>query len=131
VNKEKIFLKCGIKKADELIYLDSSLINPKEVSNLLRPEGRILINTNQSLEAFESLGKFNIGVIDAQTIASGLGLGKTINTTILGAYCRFTKNLSLENLLSAIEEMIPTKRDANWEAARQAYERLVFYEAKS
>lgn len=130
VDREKILLKCGIKKADELIYLDSSLFDAKEVSTLLRPEGRILINTDQSLEAFVSLRKFSIGLIDAQAIAAGLGLGKTINTTILGAYCQFTKNLSLKDLLSAMEEMVPTKKDANLEAARQAYDRLVFYEAK-
>ena len=127
VDEEKILLKCEIKRAHELVYLDANLINPKEVFTLLRPRGRILVNTNQPKETFEELSEFSLGLIDAQAIADELGLGKIINTTILGAYCRFTERLSLENLSCAIEEMVPDKREPNLEAARQAYAKLVVH----
>ncbi len=127
VDEEKILLKCEIKIADELVCLDASLINPKELHKLLRPGGRILINTSQPQEALKGLEDFTVGLIDARAVVENLDLGRTINTAVLGAYCRFTDRLSLEDLCTAIEERVPEKVDANLKAARQAYERLVAY----
>ena len=127
VDEEKILLKCEIKIADELVCLDASLINPKELHKLLRPGGRILINTSQPQEALKGLEDFTVGLIDARVVVENLDLGRTINTAVLGAYCRFTDRLSLEDLCTAIEERVPEKVDANLKAARQAYERLVAY----
>lgn len=131
VDEDKILLKCDIKSADHLVYLDAGLIDLKEVSKLLRPGGRILVNTNQPQEAFGELRQFALGLIDAQAITEGLGLGKMINTAILGAYCRFTDLLSLEDICSAIEDKIPAKKETNLEAARKAYDKLVVYDSGS
>jgi 2-oxoacid:acceptor oxidoreductase gamma subunit (pyruvate/2-ketoisovalerate family) len=124
VDQEKILLKCGIKHPNVMIYLDDSLIDPAEVKSLLNAGGKILINTGQPQTAFKSLHQFTLGRIDARAISEQQGLGRTINTAILGAYCRLSRKPSLEVLLSAIEEMVPAKKKANLEAARQAYERL-------
>ena len=124
VDQEKIMLKCGIKCPNVMIYLDDSLIDPAEVNALLSAGGKILINTAQSPSAFEALHPFTVGRIDARAIAEKQGLGRTINTAILGAYCRLSGKPSLAVLLAAIEEMVPAKKEANLEAARQAYERL-------
>jgi 2-oxoacid:acceptor oxidoreductase gamma subunit (pyruvate/2-ketoisovalerate family) len=124
VDQEKILLKCGIKHPNVMIYLDDSLIDPREVQSLLRDDGKILINTAQPPSAFKPLHQFTIGRVDARAIAEQQGLGRTINTAILGAYCRLLEKPSLEVLLSAIEEMVPGKKKANLAAARQAYERL-------
>jgi 2-oxoacid:acceptor oxidoreductase gamma subunit (pyruvate/2-ketoisovalerate family) len=124
VDQEKILLKCGIKHPNLMIFLDDSLIDPPEVKSLLRPDGQILINTAQPQTAFEPLYPFMFGRIDARAIAAKQGLGRTINTAILGAYCRLAGKPSLEVLLASIEEMVPAKKKANLEAARRAYERL-------
>jgi 2-oxoacid:acceptor oxidoreductase gamma subunit (pyruvate/2-ketoisovalerate family) len=131
VDKENILLKCEIGIADELIYLDDSLIDPKEAVGSLRFGGRILINTGKSQNKFEMLKNLNLGFIDAETIAKGAGLGKTINTALLGAYCRFSGNLSLRDLLRAIEENVPGEKEANLEAARQGYSRLTHCKAEN
>jgi len=99
VDKEKILLKCDIKRPDELLCFDTSLIDIEEIRNLMRPGGRILISTDQP-------------TLDIK-------LSHVINTTILGAYCRFTDHFSIDHLLAAIEEMVPAKKEANLEAARQ------------
>jgi pyruvate ferredoxin oxidoreductase gamma subunit len=124
VDQQNILLKCGIKHPNVMIYLDDTLINPREVKSLLREHGKILINSAQPQSAFEPLHQFTIGRVDARAIAEQQGLGRTINTAILGAYCRLLEKPSLEVLLSAIEEMVPGKKKANLAAARQAYERL-------
>jgi 2-oxoacid:acceptor oxidoreductase gamma subunit (pyruvate/2-ketoisovalerate family) len=124
VDQEKILLKCGIKHPNEMIYLDDSLIEAREVKNLLKPGGKILINTDRSRSAFKSLDSFTIGRIDARAVSEQQGLGRTINTAILGAYSRLSEKPSLEVLLSAIEETVPAKKKENLAAARQAYEKL-------
>ncbi len=124
VDPEKILLKCGIKHPNEMIYLDDSLIDDREVKSLLKPGGKILINTDRALSAFKSLDSFTIGRIDARAVSEQHGLGRTINTAIMGAYSRLSVKPSLEVLLSAIEETVPAKKRENLAAARQAYEQL-------
>ena len=124
VDKEKILLKCEIKRPDELIYFDASQINLEEVQRLMPHNGRILVNTNQSKGAFKELLGFTLGLIDAQGIVERLGLGHMINTTVLGAYCRLAGNLAIDHVVDAIREMVPEKIEANVEAARQGYSKL-------
>jgi 2-oxoacid:acceptor oxidoreductase gamma subunit (pyruvate/2-ketoisovalerate family) len=124
VDREKILLKCGIKQPNEIIYLDDSLVDPREVKSLLKPGGKILINTPHPQSAFKALAPFTLGLVDARAVSEQQGLGRTINTAILGAYGRLSGKPELEILLASIEEMVPAKKEANLEAARQAYEQL-------
>jgi 2-oxoacid:acceptor oxidoreductase gamma subunit (pyruvate/2-ketoisovalerate family) len=124
VDKEKILLKCGIKHPSEMVYLDDTLIDAQEVNAVLSAGGKIIVNTNRPASAFKSLPSVTLGLVDARSIAEELGLGRTINTAVLGAYCRISGKPSLEILLASIQEMVPAKKEANLEAARQAYERL-------
>jgi Pyruvate/2-oxoacid:ferredoxin oxidoreductase gamma subunit len=125
VDREKILLKCDIKQPDELLYFDPTLVNVEEIRGLMRPGGRILLSTNEPISSFEGLSGYTLGLVDAPVIAQKLGLGHVINTTILGAYCRFSNHLSMDHLISAIEEMVPAKKEANVEAARQGYGELI------
>jgi 2-oxoacid:acceptor oxidoreductase gamma subunit (pyruvate/2-ketoisovalerate family) len=127
VDREKILLKCDIKRPDELLYFDTSLIDREEIRNLMRPGGRILISTDQPIPDMKGLGGFKLGLVNAPAIAKRLGLGHVINTTILGAYCRFADHLSMDHLLAAIEEMVPAKKEANLEAAHQGYAELTIW----
>ena len=63
-----------------------------------------------------------------RAVSEKFGLERMINTAVLGAYCRLTDILPLQELLSAIETMIPTRKNANLEAARQAHSRITIYE---
>ena len=124
VDEKKILLKCGIKHPNEMIYLDDSLIDAREVKSLLKPGGKILINTGQPQAAFKKLDPFSIGRVDARAISELQGLGRTINTAILGAYARLSGKPSVAVLLAAIEEMVPAKKKENLAAAQLAYEQL-------
>jgi 2-oxoacid:acceptor oxidoreductase gamma subunit (pyruvate/2-ketoisovalerate family) len=124
VDRQKILLKCGIKQPNEMIYLDDSLVDPREVKSLLQPGGKILINTRRPQSEFKELKSFTLGLVDARAVSERQGLGRTINTAMLGAYGRFSGKPALEILLASIAEMVPAKKKANLEAARQAYEQL-------
>jgi 2-oxoacid:acceptor oxidoreductase gamma subunit (pyruvate/2-ketoisovalerate family) len=127
VDEKQILLKCGIRHPNEMVYLDDSLIDAREVKFLIKPGGKILINTRQPLAAFKSLDPFSFGRVDARAISERQGLGRTINTAILGAYARLSGKPSLEVLLASIEEMVPAKKKENLAAAQQAYEQLEIY----
>lgn len=124
VADEKILLKCEIRNPRDLISMDDSLFEADEARGLLVPGGRILLNTRRSLTELGGLGGFTVARIDAQGISESVGLGRVINTAVLGAYCRLAGGLELGTLLDAIAEMVPAKVEENREAARRAYDAL-------
>ncbi len=130
VDKERILLKCDIKQPDELLFFDTTLINEEEIRELIAPGSKILINTNAHPGAFKGLSDYTLGLIDATGIAESLGLGHVINTTVIGAYCRFTEHFSIENLEEAVEEMVPAKVDANKEAVQKGYSGLTIIDGE-
>ena len=131
VDEEEILLKCGIRKPHELICLDDSLIDIEDIRSSLRAKGRICVNTAKAYKDISPLHTFTLGLIDARKISENLGLGRVMNTAILGAYWKMVGHLPLESLLSAIEETIPAKKQENMEAVRQAYESVSIYESKN
>jgi 2-oxoacid:acceptor oxidoreductase gamma subunit (pyruvate/2-ketoisovalerate family) len=124
VDDKKILLKCEIRRPDEVLFFDAGLVQPDEVCASMPPGGRILISTNHPPDAFAGLHGFGLGLVDASAIAQDLGLGHVINSPVLGAYCRFTGRLAMDHLFSAIEDMVPSKKEVNMEAARQGYAAL-------
>ena len=124
VDEKKILLKCEIRHPHELICFDDSLVDPREVKGMLVPGGRILINTRHPPEAFKELRDYELAFIDALAVSQAAGLGKIINTTMVGAYCSFTGHPELSHLLEAVAELAPAKPEANLKAARRAFETI-------
>lgn len=130
VDDKKILLKCEIGQADELLCFDDGLVSAAEVQPLLRPGGRLLINTSRRPESFSDLSGFERAFVDGAAISREAGL-PAVNSAVLGAYCRFGGRFSLETLLQAVAEGVPAKRSENLEAAKRAYERVVLEPARS
>ncbi len=124
VDEKKILLKCDIKHPHELLYFDSSLINPEEIHSLMAPGGKVLINAAQPDDRMLSLTSYVVGIINATHIARELGLEHVINTAVLGAYCRLTGTPSLKSLVQAVEEMVPAKKELNGKAVEHGYDNL-------
>lgn len=125
VDDKKILLKCEIGQADELLCFDDGMVNPAELSHLLRPGGRLLINTSRPPEAFSALEGYEKAFVDGAAISREAGLPAVVNTAMVGAYCRLSGRLGLDTVLEAVTEGVPAKREENVEAARRAYERVV------
>ncbi len=122
VDEKKILLKCEIRRPNELICFDESLLDTEEVKEMLIPGGRILINTRRPAEAFEELNDFQLHFIDALSVSQAGGLGKIINTAMVGAYCRFMGHPEINHVIEAVGELAPAKREANMEVTRRAFE---------
>jgi 2-oxoisovalerate ferredoxin oxidoreductase gamma subunit len=113
-----------------MIIFDFSLVDETEILRELKPNGSILINTNQGIDFFKKLRKFKIGLIDAGSIARSLGLGATSNTAMLGAYVRLTNLITMKTLTETVKAMAPAKKEENVEAVKGAYHQVKIYEAE-
>jgi len=127
VDDRPILLKCQIKHPDQVVIFDLALADEQEVFDELKPGGVVLINTDRAIDHFHKWRRFRMGLVDAGAIARGAGLGHTFNTAILGAYVRLTGLVRMETLLSVVRDMVPSKIEANIEAAERAYLEVKIY----
>ncbi len=130
VDRQKIFLKCNIKIPNQLVCFEESLFDPMRKSDLPHPGGVILVNTQSARRYWDSLVGFTVGCLDAGRISRQAGLGRIINTTILGAYCKLNGQPTLEHLLEAVSEMVPRKPEANVKAVCLAYDSVEMTHSK-
>lgn len=129
VDPKKILLKCEIKRPDRMVFLAADLIDEKEIHASLKPDGLLIINAPPS-QQFGRLNKFRLALIEARSISEAVGLGATINTAILGAYCRADGTIPFSYLEQAIKETVPAKIEANLKAAKRAYEETQLFDKK-
>jgi 2-oxoacid:acceptor oxidoreductase gamma subunit (pyruvate/2-ketoisovalerate family) len=122
VDDKKIYLKCEIRRADELIYMAPDLVEMDEVAATLKPGGLVLINNALTDIDFTQLSADRVALVDALAVSEEAGLGATINTAILGAYAKATGAVSMERLEEAISDTVPAKVAENIAAAKRAYE---------
>jgi pyruvate ferredoxin oxidoreductase gamma subunit len=122
-----------IYSPDIIIILDASLLDSQTVSQGIKKETKILINTSLSLEDILKkysnlkIKKENILIIDATNIALKI-LGKNLaNTVILGALAKQTEIISINGLKKAISEKFSEKNKdiikKNLKAVISAYEK--------
>ena len=125
IAKEPIRIRSQIYEPDYVIVQDVTLLDVVEVASGLKPEGKIIINTDRPKEKLKLKTQAEIITIDATKIAMEI-LGRPIvNTTMLGAFCGASREVGLESLNKAISERF--KGDLgrkNLEAIKTAYERV-------
>jgi Pyruvate/2-oxoacid:ferredoxin oxidoreductase gamma subunit len=107
------------------------MLSAHEIRALVRPGGRLLINTHRAPESFSDLTEFDRAFIDGLAISREAGLPAIVNTAMVGAYARLGARLPLETVLEAVAEGVPAKHKENVQAARHAYERVVLAPARS
>jgi len=126
MDDDPIRLRCEITEPDDLIVLDPTLIDAIDVTSGLKPRGTILINTEKAPEEYPMLlERFRVATIDASGIAIRHGLGtKTqpiVNTAIVGAFAAEFGLIGMDSVKAAIDDEVPAKQDANYDAAVEAY----------
>jgi 2-oxoisovalerate/pyruvate ferredoxin oxidoreductase gamma subunit len=120
-----IQLRCEITEPDDLIVLDPTLIKAIDVTQGLKPDGSILVNSDLGPESYPELcAKFRVATVDASSIARLYHLGsKTqpiVNTAILGACASFLRIVELDSIASVIAQEVPLQGEENVRAAREA-----------
>ena len=129
VDEQPILLKCQIKHPDHMIIFDLSLTE-EEIFQELKPNGLILINSNEAIDFFKNLRRYRIGLIDAGSVARNAGLGGTFNMAMLGAYTRLTHLVKMETLLEVVRKVVPSRTEENVESVKEAYEQAKVFEVE-
>lgn len=129
ISTTPILTRTNIYTPDHVVVLDPTLVEFVNITEGLREGGWVIVNTRKSPDALGIAGHSNIATVDATGIARSHGLGSKaapiVNTSILGAVARATSVVGLDSLLAAIREKVPSRREENAAAAKDAYETLM------
>ncbi|MEO0005673.1 MAG: 2-oxoacid:acceptor oxidoreductase family protein [candidate division WOR-3 bacterium] len=132
---EPIWSHSGIKNPDIVVVLDPSLIEPAKVTEGLKPDGILLVNTAENPEDLRKRlnlpATVKVYTVDASAIAMET-VGKDVpNTPMLGALVRVTGVLKLEPMIAAIRSKLSVKFrgreklvEDNLKSIRRAYEEV-------
>jgi pyruvate ferredoxin oxidoreductase gamma subunit len=105
ISNEKINIRSQIYNPDIVLVLDYSLLESVDVTSGLKNKGVIIVNTNKSPEDLKIKGKFDVHTVDATAIAMEIFGKPIVNTPMLGAFSKITKDISLKSLVKAIDEV--------------------------
>ncbi len=130
IAKDKILIRSEVTEPDLVVVLDPSLIEVIDFTTGLKENGSILINTNKKPDQIELSKRFKVSCVDASKIAADHGLGPRtspiVNTAICGAFAKSSGLMDIDSVCKAIKEEVPIKPEKNSEAARVAYDSIIF-----
>jgi len=111
-----------IYNPDYVVVLDSTLLDVVDVTEGLKDDGMIIINTNKKLNLKT---KARVKTVDATAIALEI-IGKPfVNTPMIGALVGVTDIVKLDSLIEAVKERFPEEiARKNVEAVKKTYEKI-------
>ena len=126
IDDKPVRLRTAIYEPDHIIVLDATLIKSTNVFSGLKSGGTILINTSSQIGLFNFPEEYYAATVDASGIAVKHNLGTKsipiVNTSILGAFAKFTGVVGIDAVVEAIREGVPIMQEENAAAAMEAYE---------
>jgi len=124
VDDRPIRLRCDIEKADAILCFDSSLLDARLLS-CARPDTLIVANSHRSAKQFAAeFPGYRVLPVDGIAVAQRSGLGRIVNSALLGAFARAVGAPSLETLSRAIRDSAPKSKEQNVEACVEGYRQI-------
>lgn len=127
IDSKPIYDKSRIYKPDNVVIVDPTLIEAIDVTEGLKENGYIIVNSEKKPEELKFPGKFKVATINATEIAVRHKLGTLaapiVNTAIVGAVVKILKLAKIRSVLEAVHEGVPVKPEENAAAAKEAYEK--------
>jgi 2-oxoacid:acceptor oxidoreductase gamma subunit (pyruvate/2-ketoisovalerate family) len=126
---EVIRVRSQVYNPDYVVVLDAALLDLVDVTEGMKEEGIVVINTRKPPKDVNLQGK-RVATVDATGIALELSLLvaglPVVNTPMLGAFAKATEEVKLESVLEVIKEhWTGAAGEKNAKAATLAYQRLV------
>jgi len=126
---EPILIRSQVYNPDYVIVLDPALLEIVDITEGLKNNGIVIINTRKSPKE-TNLKTNRVATVDAtgialeiQLLVAGLPI---LNTPMLGAFAKATEEVKLESVLEVIKQEWPgAAGEKNAKAASLAYQRLV------
>jgi pyruvate ferredoxin oxidoreductase gamma subunit len=104
VDDRPIRLRCDIEQADAILCFDASLLQPPLLSRA-RPDTVIVVNSVHTREEWRAnLPAYRVLPVDAIAISRSQGLGRIVNSALLGALARAIAAPDLEVLCKLLRE---------------------------
>ena len=124
IDDKQIKVRSAVYKPDVVVVLDSSLVGLVNVTEGLKPDGILLVNTPKSPEELKKELNFKgkVATVDASKIAwEELGVPIT-NTTMLGALIKVLDIVKLDSVKEPMEHRFGRIAQKNLAALQKAYE---------
>lgn len=125
ISEKKIDLRQHVYSPDYVIVLDPSLLEVVDVTDGLKKEGMLIVNSDKTPKELGIRNGFEARTIDITKVALEV-IGKPfVNIAALGAFAATTGEISLRALKEAIDEGMNAKAKGKVaELNKQACERL-------
>ena len=123
VDDRPVRLRCDIERADAILCFDASLLEGRLLATA-NARTLIVVNSAQSVEHFaQTLPGHRVIPIDGLGIARRQGLGRIVNSALLGAFARVVQAPSLDQMEHTLVQNSPKLHDANIAACEQGWRR--------
>ena len=121
VDHRPIRLRCDIERADAILCFDATLLDARLLS-AARPDTLLVVNSAQSTEHFARvLPGHRVIPVDGIAISRGHGLGRIVNSALLGAFARAIEAPALDTLIVTLRDEVPKLCDENIAACKDGY----------
>ncbi len=121
IDDKPIRLRCDIERPDAILCFDRTLLQA-QLLPLADRDTLIMVNSADLQEDDSRLGDYRIFPVDAVTIAQQYGLGRIVNSVLLGAFCRLLGAPALDTMSTTVFESAPNKADENVAACQAGFE---------
>lgn len=126
IDDAPICLRTNVTNPDVVIVLDPSLLKIVNVTDGLKDNGILIINTRYHPSHFKGNGAAKVATVHATRIALDTLKVPITNTTLLGALVKATGVIDLNSLAASVERRFGDKNaELNIKALRRAYEETV------
>ena len=121
VDDRPIRVRCDIEQADAILCFDASLLESRLLATA-RPDTLIVVNSSRTPVEFAAmLPGYRVIPVDGISISRRHGLGRIVNSALLGAFARALEAPKLEVLIRALIEEAPKLHDENVAACEEGY----------
>jgi pyruvate ferredoxin oxidoreductase gamma subunit len=124
VDDKPIRVRCDIEKADAILCFDASLLEGRLLA-AARPDTLIVVNSAKGAEQYAAaLPGYRVIPVDGIAISRRNGLGRIVNSVLLGAFARAIEAPSLDVLRRVLAEQAPKLTAENIAACIEGYRRV-------
>ncbi len=126
IDDKKINVRSGIYEPDVVLILDASLIGMVDVTDGLKPGGKVVVNTTKSPDEIRKDLNFNgtVATVDGTGIARKEMGVPIANTTMIGALLKVTGIMGLEAMKDPVEHRFGRIAQKNINAMKRAYDEI-------
>ena len=120
-DQRPVRVRCDIERANAILCFDASLLEGRLLA-AADADTLIVVNSARSVAEFaQALPGRRVIPIDALSISRQQGLGRIVNSALLGALARVIQAPTLEVLSQALVDNAPKQHDENVAACVEGY----------